>query len=132
MSHVKVFLVPAQHFQFHFVTLEDVQGFLVGHGVLGDDRYPAALEHRFQQTAARKHIHAIEIADGQVAAVVHVKVDVDVVGQHAQRERARIVPVVQPLHEEGADDDPQHAEDQVHFKSQSTQGQGGKVEATKT
>jgi len=60
-------------------SAQNTQRLLVSHGVLGDDRYPVAFEHGFQQPAARDTSTRLR-SQMSGSAIVHMKIDVDIIG----------------------------------------------------
>ena len=50
-------------------------------------RLPARAQNGFEQTNAGQQVHAAIVHGAQVAGVVHVEVEIDVVGPDAQGER---------------------------------------------
>lgn len=73
-------LVPADEARRDLEGREERQGSAIGHPHGADERLPALAHDGGKQAGARKHVSARVIHHAEVAAVVHVQIEVDVLG----------------------------------------------------
>src|SRR5207249_4622920 len=113
VTKVEPLLVPAHHARADGESLERQQRTAVADGGRRGDRPPSPPEHFAQQPRAAQDLHSADVHHGEIAAAVHVDVEIEIVRPDAHGDR-RLVQDVELGFEAGADQGPDEAEEDDH------------------
>lgn len=82
-----------------------------------DHRPPVLFEHRFRQAGPDKHIDSCQITNREITAIVHVEINIQVVGKNTENQGIPGVLYRQPRFENRSEQNKNHPEDQAHITS---------------
>jgi hypothetical protein len=106
-------LIPAQHACLQAIALKRFQRTWKAHRLGGNHRPPFAPPHPSRDAGADHQVDAAEIHHGEVPAVIHVQIEIEVVRPHPQGQ-FRGFEHIDPRPQQRGDDDTDQAKHKIH------------------